>query len=63
MRIWVELESFREDLRKLGLALLIASMIGGLLEHELSGAIAIAGAALGVMVGWSGLFRINREGE
>ena len=63
MRIRVELEDFREDLRKLGLALLIASMIGGLLQDQFSGEIAVGGAILGVLIWWSGLIRTNREGD
>ena len=44
-----------EDLRKLGLALVIAALIGGFLQNEIGLTTALGGATLGVIAWGSGI--------
>jgi len=50
-----------DDARKLGLALVIASMIGGLLQGAVDEYVAIGGSVLGIIIWSVGIWLTNTE--
>jgi hypothetical protein len=56
-------KALSEDIRKVGLALLIASLLGGFLEGTVPVNLTISGLGLGAGIWFLGIFLTKEEGE
>lgn len=55
-------DAVSEDLRRLGVALVIAAMVGGLLQDLVPGHVAVTVGALGLVI-WAGGVALTRKEE